>query len=200
MASEEHFELAAETIEGNISWYKQKPHLRDRIAWQVAQTIFQIHNPSGKISVKADRALRSGEITRYNLCAEHHFPRMKAARKILSYFQNQQVDMTQLMSMIKTMSETHYVLQEENKALKRLNDSPGPLRDADSMVQYSHLGIDLIDFNYDSRKKYVYKIDGIVYSIKEIMAKYNVTAITINNRCLHDMRNKFPNWTREEIR
>jgi len=206
MTTNAQFMYAARIIRGNISNYKQDPDLRAGIAWQIAQTIFNIKNPSGKISVRAVVALIAGDIKYAALTREHMFPRMKTAYYILDRFADREVDLDELIDIIASRSLTNIVTKDENQALKTLNaDKNDPLRDASWQEQYDHpkVNIVLIDDTHipkrgPAAKKYVYVIHSSEYeSIEEVALVYNCSTQTVNNRCMNS-NEKFIDWIREE--
>jgi hypothetical protein len=206
MTTNAQFEYAAELISENIASYKRKPKLRAGLAWQIAQTIFNIKNPSGKISVRAAAALAAGDIKHSALTREHMFPRMKTAYFILDYFSSREVDFDELIAIIANRSLTNIVTKSENQALKTLNaDKKDPLRDAYWQEQYAHPRVDIVlidDTHVPKRgrgaKKYVYIIHSSEYdSIEEVAHVYNCSTQTVYNRCA-SYSEKFIDWIREE--
>jgi len=149
---EEKLHRAARVICGNIAHYRLNDDLEGDEAWQIGQTIFQIKNPSGKISVQALDAVLSGQLTKSQLCDEHFYPRVDSGKFILSTFKDREVNMKELIELIRKFTQTHKVLSEQNMQLKKLNsrNSTHPLKDASWEEQYAHFEIVLVD-NVDMR-------------------------------------------------
>ena len=155
---EDHLHKAADIIIGNILWYKANNNREADEAWQIGQTIFQINNPSGKMSVEARQALIDGTLTRSELCKEHFHPRVPSAIKILRHFKDIELDKDVLIEMIRKYTQTHIVLKQQNMDLKKITgkSSKHPLRDATWQEQYAYLNIILVDAvdmrRYNSKK------------------------------------------------
>lgn len=97
-------------------------YIRNSITDGIFKVLKQI--PTGLISEKAYKAYTEGYITKAKLCKEHFHSRTAVSRKIIGLYKDGQLDHDALVRILFDASLVHYVMPDENTALRPYQQDP----------------------------------------------------------------------------
>lgn len=189
---------SAETIESMIAGLKvtgriNNPRHVKKVTGLIAEELHRVPvTPIGLISKKAAKLKRTPT-------ADHYFGR-KVSADILFKMIMRGCSLDRIALIIWSRSRIIWVTSAENTLLKKFDGKNPHKTWAEVMREYSSANIQLIKHARKKKpQKYVYSIEGVVYTRDEACEKFNISYATLTNRCKSESKKgKFTEWLRKE--
>lgn len=140
------------------------------------------------------KAIESG-LPKSKLTEEHIYPRNWSAKSLIQFCLDG-ISLEELTDKIKLYCQVNVTTKEENTSLVQLQKDPNYFW----KIGYEKAGIEMVEYDFPPRNKYVYNVDGVEYNtIGDVAEAFNVSKATAQTRFASKAkRSKFKGWTRHE--
>lgn len=190
----ESAELIMSFIDGmRINGLLDNPRQVNKVTGLIAEELHRVPTtPIGLISKKAAKLKRTPT-------ADHYFGR-KASGELIFKMIMRGCSLERIALLIWSRTRIIWVTSAENTLLKKFDGKNPHKTWNEVMGEYSAANIHLIKHERKKKpQKYVYLIEGVVYTRDEACEKFNISPATLTTRCTSEAKKgKFTEWLRKE--
>ena len=190
----ESAELIGAIITGlKVTGQINNPRLVKKAIGLIAEELHRVPTtPIGLISKKASKLKRTPT-------PDHYFGRKVSADVIFKMIMRG-CSLKRIAGIIWSRTRVIYVTSAENTLLKKFDGKNPHKTWGEVLAEYKAANIQLITHERKKKhQKYVYSIEGTVYTRDEACEKFNISPATLTNRCTSKAKKgKFTEWLRKE--